>query len=355
MKFATKQRTQLLDFLITHEMLNHTFLASIKSHTKSPSLLHKDNLLFIQLSENYYNAILKYHSLLHDTFSDTYAPVARMIFHELDKNNKIETMEDFSAILEKTTEEELQSIFAKKLLKLDYIPSQEEFFNQVKTLETSRASKFVLLNAYSDITKYKENFLNILKNVYPIFLEHYKKAEELFEKQLAEMYNTPLAELNASVLNFFGSEKLSNLYRDYHDNIIPSLDDNIELFPLIMAQNRTVGNPKTEKPFLAIGWQTFNSSKSMSIADNTRKELLKALADDTRFEILRMISFGFNTNKKLSKLFKISPPAITYQTNILKKANLIEIDDSGIIFVKKEVIIEGFDQITSFFDVTGEA
>lgn len=65
-----------------------------------------------------------------------------------------------------------------------------------------------------------------------------------------------------------------------------------------------------------------------------------------------MISYGINTNKKLSDLFQISRPAITYQTNILKEVGLIDINSKGRLFVKREQLDDAFRKIESLLNIS---
>lgn len=355
MNFASKNRTELLDFLTLHENLDNEFLAEIKNMYSSITRTHVTNIAFVQIMEDYYNDTQKYRSLLANTFTEAHEPITRMIFHKLDNNIKISTPEEFSSELRKTDSQTLKKIMIKCLFDSDEELDNEEFFDKIVELYTSRNSKYTLFKIYRNIDQYKENLLTVLDKVYPIFDKYYKKAEKDFANLIEEVYNFTPEELVAPTMNFFGSEKLDKLYSEYHSNKHRDFPENTEIAPLIMSQNRVIANLGNKNPIAGLGLQVVNINERMVNADNTRKELLKALSDDTRFEILRMIRFGFNTNKKLSKLFKISPPAITYQTNILKNANLIEITNEGMLLVKTETIEDGFDKIKSLFDITGEA
>lgn len=62
---------------------------------------------------------------------------------------------------------------------------------------------------------------------------------------------------------------------------------------------------ETHKPICCIGLDSIFYAKKMKKLKKLVK-FFKAYLTDTRLDILRMISFGLKTNKKLSKFFKVS-------------------------------------------------
>ena len=59
-----------------------------------------------------------------------------------------------------------------------------------------------------------------------------------------------------------------------------------------------------------------------------RENILKILADPTRFGILKMINSGISSNKVIARKFGISPAAVSYQIKNLLENQLILVENS---------------------------
>lgn len=59
------------------------------------------------------------------------------------------------------------------------------------------------------------------------------------------------------------------------------------------------------------------------------KKIFKALSDDTRREILKLLSKGDLTAGEIASNFDMSKPSISKHLNILKEAELISFEKNG--------------------------
>ncbi|ERK56177.1 transcriptional regulator, ArsR family [Gemella bergeri ATCC 700627] len=360
MNIAKREKCILLDFIVTHELIKTTWLNTLRDNFDNSS----EALLFKHTIYKYYSDISAYQTLIGDVFTEPALPLVQMIYRRFMTQN-VNNVDDFLQILDTIDPEAFKLAVVKYAFNKNTILDNNTFLENLSLLDIGNETKFVLFSAYRNFGVYRKKLKNCFSTLYPIFLQHYIEAEKLFEPQLTKFYKEVDKNTNSYFLNILGTEKLDTLYRKYINNKAKVLlQDNYEseIVPLMFSANRLViisGEPFTTnndlfQPVICLGLLTRESATQLKNADNIRKSLLKALGDDTRFEILRMIHYGFNTNKKLSDFFQISPPAITYQTNILKQAGLVDSYGNGLLCVNFEKIKLGLKSIEFLFLLVGE-
>lgn len=360
MRLLKKEKIQLLDFIIGMECFDKNFILSLKKSFKNA-----DTIDFYTIYNDFYKEIETYYLEMKDVFSTPYYPMLQMLYRKLYSTKEITTVEQFLTEIKLLSEQEIHElIYAVLKVEPD---TKTSMYDVIDSLNYSGEVRYYLTKIYACPLKFIENVEYVFENIYPIFLEHYARAEKLFSDKLARFSKLPALQIYKQTSNFMGSEKLSKLNNDYLQ-ITDDVEKHIttmEIVPLLFGANRIVHIEKQEQvsrvtprkykdAIYCVGINLLNYSEKIATAEEISKKVLKALSDDTRFDILRMISYGFDTNKKLSKLFKVSPPAITYQTNILKEANLITVDKSGVLTVKKGQLEVAFKKIELLLSMQGD-
>lgn len=365
MKFATKEKTKLLDFIIGLECIDKNFKLQLENNFKSSGTTD-----FYNIYKDFYSEISPFYFEIKKIFISPYYPMLQSLYRKLYNSTEINNYNEFIANIKKLNKEEIKQLVANIVFVEEYI-DEEKVLEAIDNINTSGEIKYYLQQTYNKPENYINSAINIFKKIYPIYLKHYEKAEKIYEQKLIKFKEMTAKEINYSVHNLLGSKKLSNLYSNYkglEQKAVEDIEKNneeIEIIPLLFGANRVViitkhnnndkdlfDNSKLISPIYCIGIDSIKISKKLAHAEQVSKQVLKALSDDTRFDILRMISYGINTNKKLSDLFQISRPAITYQTNILKEVGLIDINSKGRLFVKREQLDDAFRKIESLLNIS---
>ncbi|QWQ38889.1 ArsR family transcriptional regulator [Gemella sp. zg-570] len=365
MKFSSKEKRQLLDFIIGLECLNPEYMFSLEEKQNKI-----DTIEFYTLYKALYNEISSHILDFNNVFCSPFYPMLQMTYRSLYKKQNIENVAEFLATIKTLTDEEIK--FTLKMLIGSTACNDAETVKAIKNLQESGQVKYYLLQIYENPSQFIANTLKVFETIYPIYLNYFTKAEDLFSKKLEKVLAMDKAEIYKASINFLGSEKLSALQREYKDIKRISLEEaercgnEIEVAPLMFGANRiniitkpnegdTTFNNTHNKPIYCIGLDSIFYAKKMKKAEVISKKVLKALSDDTRLDILRMISFGLNTNKKLSKFFQVSPPAITYQTNILKEAGIIDTREYSSLYVKRDQLEYSLNQIQELLSLKGNS
>lgn len=364
MKFANENKAILLDFIIGLECMSKEFNLKVESTYKK-----FETIEFYKIYKDFYVDIESHLLDLEKVFMSPFYPILQACYRKLYQNNDIEDKEEFLRLFLAMPEQEIKSSL-KMQLEVSYMTDKESV-KHIKSMPLSSSIKYYLLEILENPKDFQANVVKLFEEIYPIFEKHYKVAKELFKKKETELLQMSPKKIYQSANNFLGSEKLSSLQIQYKNLEILDLkdiekDDNeIEVVPLLFGANRIsiiskileedtsfYQNPHN-KAIYCLGLDSIHYSENMIAAEKLSKQVLKTLADDTRLDILRMISFGLNTNKKLSKFFQVSPPAITYQTNNLKEAGLIACNDDGSMYVNTRQLEVALHKIEELLSLKG--
>lgn len=365
MRFTTNDKTKMLDFIIGLECFDEKFLLRIEK-----SFQKIETIEFYTIYKKLYSELSPHYFDIKTVFVSPYYPLLQSIYRKLNNKQNIENIDEFVAETKTLTEKDVKDVI-KLLANVDVDSSDEDTKTAINELNTYGENKYYLLKAFDNPKEYLRNARNLITKLYPIFLNHYTNAEKIFAKKIADIKLLDAETINDNIHNLLGSEKLTHLHSKYKHvkklsvKEIEQLGEEIKIAPLLFGANRLVlitksdnvnsksfNITKNSEPLYCVGIDMFDSANKLAEAEEISKKVLRALADDTRFDILRMISYGVNTNKKLSELFCVSPPAITYQTNMLKEAEIIDLDNNGQFFVKKDKLEEAFKKINSLLSIS---
>lgn len=263
---------------------------------------------------------------------------------------KIKSIDDlFKIILNMNEKELIYSAISKFLLSIIYDDSQsfEEFssfsfdedtiydINKLlkivneSNLETDVKWTFMLF--YNNPVDYIKKYIDIMNEIYPIFIKYYNKFEkniinigEDIEKLIKEEGATAVNRLTLSVLD---------------DNILNNTDFLRIIisftFPNAIAFSESIDfkNINKKSKTNTIIWGTNYKKISDAIMQikeddiGNRVDIFKSLGDKTRYEVLRLISQGVHSNKKLAELTNVSTATISYHVN-----SFVE---NGILIIKR--------------------
>ncbi|MDO4814159.1 MAG: winged helix-turn-helix domain-containing protein [Gemella sp.] len=364
MKFTTENKAMLLDFIIGLECISEEFDNKLETSYKKIETIE-----FYKIYTDIFTDINKHILDFEKVFISPFYPVLQSCYRKLYQKYEINNKEDFLKLFSAMSESEIRKVL-KMHLEVAYM-SDEEAIKHIKSMPVKGSIKFYLLEILQNPKEFKKNVKKVFELVYPIFEEHYQKAKILFEKKETELLQMEHEDIYQVANNFLGSEKLSTLQKQYNGADVLSLEDlekddnEIEVVPLLFGANRitiigkgfdedtSLRQHPTRKPIYCLGLDSIHHSEKMVEAEKVSKQVLKALSDDTRLDVLRMISFGLNTNKKLSKFFQVSPPAITYQTNTLKEAGLIATSDDGTMYVNTRNLDVALHKIEDLLSLKG--
>lgn len=359
MKFANKEKSKLLDFIIGLECISEEFILKLDINYKKIETIE-----FYTIYKKIFTELERQLIDVKKVFSSPFYPVLQHIYKHLAKTQEINTKEEFIEQIKKLDDKTIRKL-VKNLLEKEKL-SDSETEKYIHTMNVSADIKYYLLEILRKPAAFRKNILAIFDNVYPIFEKHYEEAFVLFSKKYTEFTKLSKKDVYTISHNFLGSEKLSQLQSEYkntplipEENIDKELRD-IEVVPLLFGANRICtlekekGNLHTNVIY-CLGLDSIHFSEKMIEAEKISKQVLKALSDDTRLDILRMISFGLNTNKKLSIFFKVSPPAITYQTNVLKEAGIVATKEDGTLYVNRKNLDTALHKIEELLSLRGNA
>lgn len=360
MKFANENKAILLDFIIGLECLSPEFNLKMETNYKKIETIE-----FYKIYKDIFSDIQAHLLEFNKVFTSPFYPALQSIYRLLYQKHDIKDKETFLKLVDDMSSEDIIKAVKMQLniLKL----SDKDAIEYIHSMAVSGDIKYYLLEIFRSPKNFKKNINKVFELIFPIFEKHYKIAKDLFitkEKNLLKMDKDAILEATS---NFLGSEKLSDLQFKYNNLTKKDINPKeIEIVPLLLGANRICIIPKglesdtsfhpatTSRPAIyCLGLDSINSSEKMKEAEKISKQVLKSLSDDTRLDILRMISFGLNTNKKLSKFFQVSPPAITYQTNNLKEAGIIDTDDNGCLFVNRRNLEKALKKIEELLSLKG--
>ena len=241
-------------------------------------------------------------------------------------NSKGENFNEFYEYLNKISSDDI-----KKIIKKNYELEEELTVENVNELSLSDSSKWKLIYAYNNYDKFRDFLLEEVKlayedynRLYNLISSNYKDdIDKLIEQIESGKYKKILrSQLSENIINKTYSEYFIFLVSIY---LVYIYDKN---------GNKCMG-------FGLYSIKYFEElEKNRNINPEELKGVLKSLSDPTRYNILKSIRRGINSNKVLADLYDITPAGITYQLNNLQENNLIRYEDSSKKYIVNIDLIE---------------
>jgi len=90
----------------------------------------------------------------------------------------------------------------------------------------------------------------------------------------------------------------------------------------------------------------------------TLNETIRAVADPTRREILRLLREGDRTAGEIAERFPMTAASVSHHLNVLKEAELVQAEREGrnITYSLNETVFQQFlEELVQYFDVGGSS
>ena len=264
--------------------------------------------------------------------------------------NNMSDPEELIGFFERTSPEEFMlSCFKYKEAEaeIDYDTDDEELYDQLKAImEEDKARLFIQFRKHpKEIKRRLETVLHVFYEEF--FAEYEDKIREIMELKVKE-HNERFISEPGGFLQVIG-------YGDY-GSILES-DASVKIYVCYVFEylfaycNFDKGN----LVIITYGYGYAKKFDEKVLRENT-KSLYKALADDRRLEILRLIGKRKWYSNELARHFKLSPATMSYHMDILISTGIVthEAGEQNRLFYKmnKEKLQELFD--IALKDLLGE-
>jgi len=356
--FCPKE-SRTYDFLHFAKMIYVDFEKTIEEEPELESVIdvdHKQLIEHIKKSLQPFQKRIEFY-YLDDTFSkydfvqlliqafpiEAHNEVNDYVEHLSNQSAETIKRELMRAILKEEQEDEIEDDMVEKAL------AQNEMAF-VHDLDADPGFKWSLLVILENPKKHLDQFVDLLLEIYPVFLEIYESYVDdivVIGKKLEE------------TLNANPEEEIKRLTMGRIDHaIIQGREARLYVSAIFayVLRVRDVGNV----PIFIWGRRMEAAFEKISRLNedkiNHRVKLFKALGDKTRYEVLRSISQGMSSLKDIAHHLGVSSATISYHTNEFIKAGAIRLDKGQrklgyrIDYELLESVIDEFKKDLSFPD-----
>ncbi|MGT2799141.1 winged helix-turn-helix domain-containing protein [Streptococcus marmotae] len=194
----------------------------------------------------------------------------------------------------------------------------------------SASSKWNLVLLQEEFQAKRGALLSILPKLYQLYGEYARMLETQFEKKI-----------QTAQLHLTTEKSYQLIFKDYLDEkTFQTVQDQLVL---LISSHKVLIHLKQPHPLLGIGvhvYDYFEEQQRQALLDEvSMQNILKVLADQTRYGIIKVIGKGMTSNKEIAKAFSISPSGVTYQLNFLVDNHIIQKDDETKQFVVNHDLI----------------
>lgn len=199
---------------------------------------------------------------------------------------------------------------------------KESILDYIKGLSLDSSIKWNLYLSTSDPVKHMKGYVELMRQIYPIFSEVYEHYEseirvygELLEKTILEN----------------GSEGIKELTYHILDKDIIGTDEICIIVSLVLSYSLLL-NVLNDKSILTWGLRMGDAFKQMKeISEdrlNKRVQIFKNLGDKTRYEVLKYIAAGETSTKLIAEALNVSSATVSYHISNFLTSNVIKVDRS---------------------------
>ena len=305
---------------------------------------------YINTVNSYLNEIKLYKSEIDKYISPEYNLFLNLYFY-LDDKKQINNIYDYFKELESITKYEFKKlVFSNFNIGFNDYNNQDDY-SIVESINTDSRGKWNLLSMIQSTSKTLIDIRKLLEKLYPIFNRY---EDVLIERSKDKMQ---------SIIKMI-KEQPKRFYRDMLDEyvsskLIDSIDfEDTEHYVIYMNAHLFISEVFGNKRILATGIYLPEYFKYKNINDlfnnERRQQVMKSLADPSRFKILTLIHSGVNSNKKIAEVLGITPAGVSYQTNQLTSVELLKHQSSDIetkLIVNTKLIEDVFNYILSDFGI----
>lgn len=197
-----------------------------------------------------------------------------------------------------------------------------DILDYIKNLSLDASIKWSLFLAISDPVKHMKEYVELMRQLYPIFNEVYEPYEseiraygELLEKSILEN----------------GSEGIKELTYNIFDKSVIEADEICIIVSLVLSYSLLL-NVLKNKSILTWGLRMSDAFKQMKeISEdrlNKRVQIFKNLGDKTRYEVLKYIAAGESSTKLIAEALNVSSATVSYHISNFLTSKVIKVDRS---------------------------
>lgn len=309
----TQEKTKVIDFL-------HSF-------TFDQDELDLEKSGDTQLLDAYTIETIKaYHKNLKDSkekiqkFASKDYNLFIQFFNYLDQQRPFSSLEDYLKRLTDLSVEEARKIFFRPFKIDEDAPENIDDFTLINGTNLTPITKWNLLSHVKAPEESLSEMAELINNLYPLFVKYEEILIEHNQTKALAVYKEIESHeedfLRHIMATFFSEEVLSHFGKL-----------NIEYHVTYMTPTLLYFDQLDTKVFMLIGTHLMDYLKQRTADEayqlQTRQDILKSLADPSRYRILQLINSGVTSNKELAKALEITPAGISYQTNKLVTMGLL--------------------------------
>lgn len=305
---------------------------------------------YINTVNSYLNEIKLYKSEIEKYISLDYNLFLSLYFY-LDDKKHINTIYDYFKDLESITKYEFKKLVFSNF-KIEFnVDNNQDDYNLVDSINIDSSGKWNLLNMIQSTSKTLIDIRRLLEKLYPIF----NKYEDVLIERSKDKMQSIIKKIKEHPKKFY-----HDILDEYvSSELIDSIDfEDTEHYIIYMNAHLFISEVVGNKRILATGIYLPEYFKHKNINDlfnnEIRQQVMKSLADPSRFKILTLIHSGVNSNKKIAEVLGITPAGVSYQTNQLTSVELLKHQSSDTdpkLTVNTKLIEDVFNYILSDFRV----
>lgn len=300
MKF-NKEKNELIDFLFS--------FVQIKSWEKEDKVFEKIK------DDDYIGLVNAYEEKMAGNWNRIYGFVGmdfNLVF-DMCNLSKVNNIGDFLDFLKDSGKEDMQEAINKSYNFKDGLD-----LKGLESLDIEDGSRWKILYAYESYDKEKDGLIKDLEGAYEDYRSYRKIFLDSYEKVIKDLVESLEAGRDRDLLYAYLGEAIKN-YRGF-DFVIGLFSFNAIR---VWEKEKLISFGLYSLKY----FEELEKAKTRSLKET--EEVIKALADPTRYKILKSIKSGINSNKVLATSLDISPAGVSYQLKSLRDANLIFYDSSS--------------------------
>lgn len=301
------EKTYLVDFLLSFELMDDVSEWDDGEKTLLDKVVDDD---YRKLIESYTTEISS-KKIFQKFVTKEYNLLSKFLFRQ----DEIGDFSSYIATLSQLDISEFKILIAETL----GLPNESFEFRDLDQANLSAQSKWELFLVIDDFEDVLPRLIEELEKQYRYYCDIIEVIEASYGQKIQDLRN------------LINEEKA--LYDTIFEDILTQelFDEHQEFLILYLSIHRVMINYKNNHKLLAIGLYVYDyyleKKKQQAVDYEVMQNVLKVLADQTRYGIIKCIGRGITSNKEIAKLFSISPPGVTYQLKYLAENDIIYKDN----------------------------
>lgn len=325
-----KEKSYLLDFLVSFELMYEDLSDD------------EETILDKIVAPTYKKLIMEYISTFSekDIFKKFVSKDYNILSSLMLNQKNIINFEQYLQAIKELDKKEFK-ISVSKIFKIE---NTDFLLNDMESLELSSEAKWKLLLLLENFDQLKDDLVLSLQQEYAIYCSYADK--------ISDQYPEKIDELKGLFEN--GTGLYDVVFKDLLVIDKSDFDELQEYLILRISVNRVLLKYKNKQ--VALGTYVYDyfyeKSKEKDLELEMMQNVLKVLADQTRYGIIKCIGNGITSNKEIATIFSITPSGVTYQLKFLADKEIIRKDNVTKQYVlNNELIKSALATLTSDLDL----